>query len=63
MKEITVTYTLEVTEIYKGVPDDLTPRKDMQERLERMLKEELDADDVHVRDLKLFIRDEEDSDG
>lgn len=63
MKEITVTYTLEVTEIYKGVPDDL-PKKDMQEILERSAKKCLSADDVHVRDLKLFIRDEEaESDG
>lgn len=63
MKEITVTYKMEVTEIYKGVPDDLTPRKDMQERLERILKEDLGADDIHIRDLKLFIRDEEETDG
>ena len=63
MKEVTVTYTLEVTEIYKGVSDDLQLRKDMQERLERIVKEDLDADDVHVRDLKVFIRDEEVANG
>lgn len=59
MSEITVTYTMEVTEIYKDCPDDLQPRKNMRRRLERILEEELGADDVHVRDLKLFIRDEE----
>ena len=60
MKEITVTYTLEVTEIYKDVPDGAPIRipEDRQKRMERLCKEDLGADDVHVRDLKLFIRDE-----
>ena len=60
MKEITVTYTLEATEIHSGIPDyaALRPRKYTQPRLERSVKKDLSADDVHVRDLKVFIRDE-----
>ena len=60
MKEITVTYTLKVTKIYRGVPDDALIRipEDRQKRMERLCKEDLGADDAHVRDLKMFIRDE-----
>lgn len=59
MKEITVTYTLEVTEIHSGIPDyaTLRARKYTQPQLERSAKKDLSADDVHVRDLKVFIRD------
>ena len=59
MKEITVTYTAEVTRVYH-LSDYYAEEfmKMMQkrgaERTQAMLKHEMAADDVHVRDLKVF---------
>jgi hypothetical protein len=67
MKEITTTYTAEITGIDRHVSDedlDMIPKgNELRSHMERAIKEYLGAADVHIRDLKLFIRDEDDFDG
>lgn len=59
MKEITVTYTAEVTRVYHL--SDLYAEdfaKTMQKRglqkVAALLKHEMSADDVHIKELKVF---------
>ena len=65
MQEITTTFTMEVTLIERHVTDeraDLIPTKDTIKRIfEDSLKEAIAVDDVHISNLKLFIRDEEET--
>ena len=53
MLEITVTYTAEITETFTamGIPENLN-----EAEVEKFLLSELSADDVHVRNLKVFPR-------
>lgn len=53
MKEYTITYTAEVTEIIKG---ELSPNND-PETIAKWVKRELNADDVKVKNVKVFERD------
>lgn len=54
MKEYTITYTAEVTDVFKGV-EPYEWRTDPEE-IARFIKEELEADDVHVKNVKVFER-------
>lgn len=60
MKEYTVTYTVDVTEVLEQT-DDETELIVTDERfislLEDRMKAELGVDDLHVRDFKVFVRD------
>lgn len=63
MKEITVTYTAEVTRVYHlsdYYAEDFmkTMQKRGVEKTRALLKHELGADDVNIKDLKLFIQSE-----
>ena len=62
MREITVTYTAEVTRVYHlsdfyAEEFMSTMRKRGVEKTAALLKHEMSADDVHIRDLKLFEHD------
>lgn len=62
MKEITVTYTAEVTRVYHlsdFYAEDFakTMQKRGGQKVAALLKHEMAADDVHVRDLKVFEMD------
>lgn len=72
MKEITMTCTVEITSIDRHVGEtDMQMIEELgiegsRVAVEQGLKEalsDLGTDDVHVRDLKLFIRDEESEKG
>lgn len=69
MKEITTVFTAEITFIEKHLSDEAASiisgfdRNELKSDLEKELKTELAIDDIHIRDLKLFIRDEEETDG
>ena len=57
-KEITVTYTLEVTEVFTGNDDlvDNVVRSRNAKVFEKTLKEAMLFDDVKVQNCKVFIR-------
>ena len=60
MKDITVTYTLEVTEIMRGVDDSaeaIINDPSYGETQKAAVKKGLDADDVVLRDFKVFVQD------
>ena len=64
MKNVTVTYTLEITEVFRGVEDeaaeDLAKRinqKDFIEAFTKDLKNEIGVNDVVVSNLKMFTMD------
>ena len=65
MKEITTTFTMEVTLIERHVTDeraDLIPTKDTIKRIfEDVIMEAIAVDDVRVSNPKVFIRDEEET--
>ena len=55
MKELTIIFNSQITMIVHGEEDDvLSPRE-----IAAQIKERLDADDVLVNDLKVFISKEE----
>lgn len=60
MKNITVTYTLEVIEIIKGLDDsaeEVINSPTYAEFQKGKAKEALDADDVVLNDFKVFVQD------
>lgn len=69
MKEITTVFIAKITFIEKHLSDEAAgiisgfDRDTLKSNLEKELKTELAIDDIHIRDLKLFIRDEEETDG
>lgn len=61
MKEITVTYTAEVTRVYHlsdffAEDFEKTMHKRGVEKTRALVKHGLSADDVRVKDLKVFVR-------
>lgn len=58
MKEYTVTYTAEVTEVVKDKSKFEEVFADANAR-EQAVKADLDVDDVHIKHLKVFEWDEE----
>lgn len=64
MKEITTTCTVKITGIDSPVTEEQVQflselsAEEARKALELGFKHALGADDVHVRDLKMFIRDE-----
>ena len=62
MKEITVTYTLEVTKILRHVEDGVKESVNSPEYMEEcktVAENVLGADDVNLSDFKVFVHDEE----
>lgn len=51
MNEYTITYNVEVTVIVKG---EIYPAETIIANLKEGLKEHLAADDLHIRDFKIF---------
>lgn len=66
MKEYTITYTAEITEVWKSDEHacefEETCFADGAEGIEIYLENALDADDVHVRNVKVFEREVSDDD-
>lgn len=61
-RELTVTWTAEVTLIEKGAPDDLDIVPILEEaagKFSKMMKEDLNVDDVVISNLKVFISKED----
>lgn len=58
MKEFVITYKAEITGTYYGEEEDLAilMHKDYPGSIEQMMKEVEGLDDVHVRDLKVFMQ-------
>lgn len=60
MKEYTITYTAEITEVWKSDEHtcefEETCFADGAEGIEAYLENALDADDVHVKSVKVFER-------
>lgn len=65
MKEYTVTMNAQITCIFKEgtFVDEETIKFAMDKMFSDFIKTKMNADDVVVSDLKLFIRDKENSDG
>ncbi len=67
MKEVTTTGTLEFTLIERHVSDEelsnISDKEPVKKHMENAAKVLLDAEDIHVSNLKFFIRDEEDTNG
>lgn len=60
MSERTIITTIEITDIYKNVPEDkeLKTTKYVED-IKQAVKDVIDADDVVVTNVQEFVRDEE----
>ena len=58
-KETTVIYTVEVTEVIKTNLDEKFIRDDYPGIIKHRIKTMMDADDVHMKDYKVFVHDGE----
>lgn len=57
-KELTLCYTVEVTEILKNVEDAASP-EEIKPVLERAMKKRLGVDDLHIKKLQVFLVEKE----
>lgn len=57
-KELTLCYTVEVTEILKNVEDAASP-EEIKPVLERAMKKRLGVDDLHIKKLQTFLVEKE----
>lgn len=55
-KEITVTYTVEVTEVFKGNLDEEFLRVDYPDIIKDRLRNKMEYDDVHINHYKVFVK-------
>lgn len=58
MKEFTITYKAEITGLFYGEEEDaaILMHKDYPRSLERMMEEVEGLEQVHIKDLKIFMQ-------
>ena len=57
-KELTLCYTVEITEILKNVESDASP-EELKPVLERAMKKRLGVDDLRIKKLQTFLIEKE----